>query len=136
MKWNLEGNSSLLPTMRTDVSLTHKKEAKKIIIDAKFYKNMFQENFGKSSFHSHNMYQLFTYMMHQAEDQDIRGILIYPYNGTTINEIYRWNKRTTMEVMTLNLDDTWADIYENLMKVVKESHIGSKNVPYLEPTRI
>lgn len=120
MKWKLEGNNSFLPIMKTDVSLTHKKEAKKIIIDAKFYKNMFQENYGKASFHSHNMYQIFTYMMHQSKDQVIRGILIYPFNGSSIQETYRWDNRTTLEVMTLNLDDSWKKIYLALMKVVED----------------
>ena len=57
MHWQLDGNQAFLPTMRTDISLTHKTQKQKLIIDAKFYKNMFQENYGKSSFHSHNMYQ-------------------------------------------------------------------------------
>ncbi|WP_191566338.1 McrC family protein [Metabacillus idriensis] len=118
MKWQLEGNHSLLPSMRTDVSLIRKDGFEKVTIDAKFYKNVFQENYGKSSFHSHNMYQLFTYLMHQPKDLDLRGILIYPFNGVEVEESYRWNDRMTMEVLTLNLDDSWKAIHGKLMGVV------------------
>ncbi|MEB1809579.1 MAG: hypothetical protein LPK26_20165 [Bacillaceae bacterium] len=118
MRWKLEGNPSFLPSMRTDVSLTRKDHKAKMIIDAKFYKNMFQENFGKASFHSHNMYQMFTYLMHQPNDIEKRGILIYPYNGENVQEKYRWDERTTFEVMTLNLDESWRVIYEQLVEVV------------------
>jgi len=63
------------------------------------------------------MYQLFTYLMHQKEDLDVRGILIYPYNGTEVNEFYRWSDRITIEMLTVNLEDSWADIYQKLIGV-------------------
>lgn len=118
MHWNLDGNAKLLPSMRTDISLIHKREPKKIVMDAKFYKNMFQEFHGKASFHSHNMYQLFTYLMHQEQETEVRGILLYPYNGTDVAECYRWNERVTLDVMTVNLEDSWMDIYERLISVL------------------
>lgn len=117
MKWNLEGNNSLLPIMRTDISLMHKYERRKIIMDAKYYANVFQEYYGKKSFHSGNLYQLFTYLMHQDEDLDLRGILIYPVNGIEVSEVYRWNERMSMEVYTVNLDDPWNQIYEKLKSI-------------------
>jgi 5-methylcytosine-specific restriction enzyme subunit McrC len=115
MQWQLEGDRSYLPSMKTDVSLTHKNGIEKIVIDAKFYKNIFQENYGKTSFHSHNLYQLYTYLMHQPQEMSVRGILIYPYNGVDVDETYRWEQRMTMEVVTLNLDDSWEGIYGRLM---------------------
>lgn len=118
IKWKLEGNSSYLPSMKTDVSLTHRNKQQKLVMDAKFYKNIFQENFGKASFHSHNMYQLFTYLMHQPKDLDIRGILIYPYNGVLVDESFCWDDRITIEITTLNLDDSWKDIYRKLIDLI------------------
>ncbi len=119
LHWKLEGNSSFLPTMQTDVSMLHKNKQEKIIIDAKFYKNMFQEHFGNQSFHSHNLYQLFTYLMHQPEDLSIRGILIYPYNGYLVNETYQWNGRVSIEVVSLNLGDAWGEIYNRLKRLIE-----------------
>jgi 5-methylcytosine-specific restriction enzyme subunit McrC len=121
MQWKLEGNQTYLPTMKTDVSLTHKNGFEKIVIDAKFYKNIFQENYGKSSFHSHNLYQLFTYLMHQPKEIiNLKGVLIYPFNGIQVNESFRWDDRMTIEIMTINLEDSWKEIYKNLMKIVEE----------------
>jgi 5-methylcytosine-specific restriction enzyme subunit McrC len=118
MQWQLEGNQNFLPSMKTDVSLTHKSEPRKIIVDAKFYKNIFQEHYGKSTFHSHNLYQLFTYLMHQPKEITLRGILIYPFNGVEIDEAFRWDERLTVQVMTLNLNDSWKAIYRKLISVV------------------
>lgn len=119
MKWNLDGNSTLLPSMVTDVSLTHHNGKEKIVIDAKFYRHVFQEHFGKASFHSHNMYQLFTYLMHQPQDLSIRGILIYPYNGYHVDENYNWDERIQLGIKTVNLDDSWKEINNCLIKIVK-----------------
>lgn len=120
IQWKLDGNKAFLPGMRTDVSLVHKNKPEKIIIDAKFYKNIFQVHHGKSSFRSDNMYQLFTYLMHQEPDLNLRGILIYPFNGTAVDEKYVWNERMTMEVVTLNLEGAWKDIFYKLKEVINE----------------
>lgn len=120
--WHLHGeNQSLLPTMLTDVSLIHRMKPEKIIMDAKFYRNMFQTFHDKNSFHSHNMYQLFTYLMHQSSDlKQVRGILVYPYNGQDVYEVYEWSDRMTMEVMTVNLGRKWEDIFAELMSVFEK----------------
>lgn len=119
MQWYLQGNKNLLPSMLTDVSLTHRFESEKIIVDAKFYKNIFQTYYDKDSFHSHNMYQLFTYLMHQPEDiEHLRGILIYPYNGENISETYKWSNRMTIEIATVNLDNSWNEVETELMKII------------------
>lgn len=118
MQWKLEGDKTYLPGMRTDVSLIHKKKPEKIIVDAKFYKHIFQVHHGKSSFHSHNMYQLFTYLMHQSSELDVRGILIYPYNDVGVDEKYTWNERMKIEVKSLNLNDSWRNIYDDLQSVL------------------
>lgn len=118
IQWQLEGNREFLPGMRTDISMIHKKRSEKIVMDAKFYRNLFQTHYGKSSFHSHNLYQLFTYLMHQPASDCLRGILVYPTNGIEVSEKYKWSDRITVEVMTVNLDDSWSEIHERLLGVV------------------
>ncbi|MBU9674967.1 hypothetical protein KQ939_02835 [Planococcus sp. CP5-4] len=118
MQWKLEGNKAFLPGMRTDVSLSHKNGLEKIIIDAKFYKDVFQNYYGKSSFRSGNMYQLFTYLMHQDSEVKVRGILIYPFNGELINEKYMWSEQIKMEVLTLNLNNSWREIHNSLISAL------------------
>ena len=55
--------------------------------------------------------------MHQSDDIEVQGVLIYPYNGTNVDETYQWNERVTMKVMTVNLDESWEKIYERLISV-------------------
>lgn len=109
--------------MRTDVSLIHKQKSEKIIIDAKFYKNIFQVHHGKSSFHSHNMYQLFTYLMHQSAELSLRGILIYPVNDVEIDEKYSWDERIKIEVKSVDLNGSWSNIYKDLKSVIELERI-------------
>src|SRR5690625_3003161 len=120
LSWHLQGgNQSLLPTLLSDVSLTHRNKAEKIIMDAKFYRYVFQTYYDKNSFHSHNMYQIFTYLMHQPSDiERLRGILVYPFNGQDVHQIYEWNDAITMEVVTVNLNLRWRELYGELMDVV------------------
>lgn len=117
--WNLVGNRAFLPTMQTDISMTHKYRNEKIIIDAKFYKNMFQEHYSSKTFHSHNMYQLFTYLMHQPKHMKLRGILIYPFNGVHVNEVYTHGENMTMEIMTVDLSAEWEEIYRQLVGIIE-----------------
>lgn len=119
MTWDLTGDTRFLPYMQTDVSLTHRNKDRKIIIDAKYYKNMFQTFHTKQSFHSPNMYQMFAYLAHQPYSLGkVRGVLIYPYNGYSLYEVYEWDERIKMEMMTIDLSESWKVIYERLINIV------------------
>ncbi|WP_062320091.1 hypothetical protein [Halolactibacillus miurensis] len=97
--------------MRTDLSLIHQNDSKRIVIDVKFYQNMFHQYFDKQSIHSKHLYQIVTYLMHQPQDEDLRGILIYPHCGYgEVQECYRWNDRITVKIYNINLDQLWNEI--------------------------
>jgi 5-methylcytosine-specific restriction enzyme subunit McrC len=53
------------------------------------------------------MYQIFTYLMHQPMEMDVRGILIYPFNEVEVDEAFWWDERVSMEVLSVNLDEYW-----------------------------
>lgn len=121
MTWNLKGNQSLLPSMQTDITLVHRRENKRIVIDAKFHKNTFQQNFGKNSFKSENLYQIFTYLMHQPKEVDVRGVLIYPSNDNKeLTEHYEWDDRMKIEIYQVNLNNSWYAIKNRLLSVIGE----------------
>jgi len=61
-----------LPTMNTDISLDSPE--RKIIMDAKYYREVFQSNYGSDSIHSGNLYQLYAYVSNLAI-RDIRSDL-------------------------------------------------------------
>ena len=81
--WNLdEGNDesmiAFLPTMQTDITLEH--EGKTLIIDAKYYGKTMQSRWGDSkTFHSHNMYQIFSYVKNHDTTGagNVAGMLLY-----------------------------------------------------------
>jgi 5-methylcytosine-specific restriction enzyme subunit McrC len=100
------------------LTINDKCKPEKIIIDAKFYKSTLQEYHGKSSFHSHNMYQMFTYLMHQPRESNVRGVLVYPFNGVEVDEKFWWDERVKLEYLTINLDNSWRDIYGKLFGIL------------------
>lgn len=81
IKWNITNNSiiTLLPEMKTDVELTYGN--KKLIIDAKYYSKILQKNklYDKSTYHSNNLYQIFTYVKNEDKYKtgNVSGMLLY-----------------------------------------------------------
>lgn len=76
--WNTEDDCiSLLPEMRTDITLIGK--VRTLIIDAKYYSHTTQEHFDKETVHSHNVYQVHTYVMNKDRDHtgNVDGMLLY-----------------------------------------------------------
>lgn len=120
LTWNLIGDNQYLPGMITDVPLVHRWEKKTIIIDAKFYEDLFQWNHNKASYRSSHLYQMFAYINHQPVDHFVRGILIYPYNGQHVKEQFLYKDNRTIEVQTIDLSAAWRDIKENLLSIVEE----------------
>ena len=80
--WALNGEQSekmikFLPIMQTDITL--QKDNKILIIDAKYYGKTMQTRFEKHTFHSNNMYQIFTYVKNQdfKNNGSVAGMLLY-----------------------------------------------------------
>ncbi len=77
IEWQLDDSmSSLLPTMQSDIMLTHGN--KTLIIDAKYYSHATQVQYGKHTLHSQNVYQIFTYVMNQdvGNTGNVAGMLL------------------------------------------------------------
>ena len=82
VKWNVDEATNqnmieFLPVMQTDIMLRWKEKI--LIIDAKYYGQTMQKQFDKYSFHSKNVYQIFTYVKNQDAQQtgNVGGILLY-----------------------------------------------------------
>lgn len=77
IKWAISGATGMLPKMQSDIMLTS--DNRKLIIDAKFYSKSTQKHFNKDSFHSHNLYQIFTYVKNEAVNYsgNVSGMLLY-----------------------------------------------------------
>ena len=113
-----EGNVRL-PTMKTDVVLQSGDQ--KIIIDTKFYTDTLQSNHGNQSYHSANLYQLFTYLKN-AEARgdtymDAEGILLYPTVSYPLDDQV-WIQGHKIRVRTLNLAQKWKAIEQDLKALI------------------
>lgn len=82
IKWNLveENNNTMihfLPDMKTDIFL--RLDEKVLILDAKYYGKTLQTHFNKSTLHSENIYQIFTYVKNQDKENtgNVAGMLVY-----------------------------------------------------------
>lgn len=82
VEWDVEKNNDLLyllPKMQTDITLYSNN--KTLIIDAKYYSDMYQNNplFDKEKFKSNNLYQIYTYVKNEDKNMtgNVIGMLMY-----------------------------------------------------------
>ncbi len=62
--------------MQTDITLRCRDRV--LIIDAKYYENNMQYRFDRPKIHSHNLYQIFTYVTNEsAYGGDVSGMILY-----------------------------------------------------------
>lgn len=112
-------NLNYLPRMQTDITLEN--ATKKIIIDAKFYKETLKTNYGAEKISSANLYQLFSYLINQQNADDTKtqtatGILIYP----TIERDYDLHfcfQNHDLYIKTVNLNSDWRSIEYRLKQI-------------------
>ena len=116
-------NTFLLPKMKSDITLTD--DINTLIIDAKYYKQIFQQNYQKKTIHSHNLYQMFTYVKNKAlqlnNQQEVSGMILYAktdedeYPDNTYNMSGNW-----ISVKTLDLNQDFDRIKQQLDNIVYE----------------
>lgn len=71
MDWQVDDDfRDMLPKMKTDITLTCGNRT--LIIDAKYYEHNLQEQFGKVSIPTDNLYQIFTYV--KTKENELKGV--------------------------------------------------------------
>ena len=124
IKWQFDNteieSEQYLPQMETDITLEN--DSEKIIIDAKYYQDTMTINYNKERIKSHNLYQLFSYLLNQQDSslktQNATGILLYP----TIEKEYNLNFKYInhdIQIRTINLNTNWKNISERLKEIIK-----------------
>lgn len=113
--WVLDDeNEKLLPIMQTDITLTQIKNGikKVLIIDAKYYQKILSSNYhsNKSTLHSGNLYQIFTYVKNKEADlsrenkpHEVSGMLLYAKTDEEIAPDYTYSM-TGNKISVKNLD--------------------------------
>jgi|AntRauTorcE11897_2_1112592.scaffolds.fasta_scaffold01667_5 5-methylcytosine-specific restriction enzyme subunit McrC len=123
INWNFEdiksGENNYLPRMETDITL--RKPNEKIIIDTKYYKETMQSSYNTDKVKSGNLYQLYSYLMHQEDGTTrnfrTKGMLLYPTISEEYNLEYRY-KEHPVEIRTINLDCHWSKIKARLTDII------------------
>lgn len=126
--WQLDdGIGAMLPVMQTDIMLTY--HEKVLIIDAKYYTHTMQTQFGTSTLHSENLYQIFTYVKNKETElaeqpHEVSGMLLYAKTDETIlpDNSY-WMSGNKISVKTLDLNCDFSEIANQLNSIV-EQHFG------------
>lgn len=124
ISWALDdGNEEMLPVMQTDIMLT--KDEKTLIIDAKYYSSLFQNNFNRMTIYSNHLYQIFTYVKNKEEELKnkthvVSGMLLYAKTDeeTYPNNVYQMSGNS-IDVHTLDLNQEFPQIREQLDRIAE-----------------
>lgn len=123
--WQLDDDfSSMLPVMQTDIMLS--KDDTVLIIDAKYYGHITQEQYGVHTLHSGNLYQAFTYVKnkdaeYRNQPHTVSGMLLYAQTDEAVqpNHVYHMSGNK-ISVRTLDLNRPFKEIADQLDCIVAD----------------
>ena len=122
--WQLDDSANqLLPKMQTDIMLSQENNI--LIIDAKYYSHMTQQQYGTNTLHSNNLYQIFTYVKNKEFElkdceHTVSGMLLYAQTDEDVipNNTYKMSGNQ-ISVRALNLNQDFSGIAKDLDSIVK-----------------
>ncbi len=123
IEWDIESDNeyvSFLPKMQSDIMISNGIHT--LIIDAKYYsRSMATSQFGnKQTFHSHNLYQIFTYVKNKDMDNkgNVSGMLLYAKTDEEVTPDAKFSMGgNRIEIRSLDLNRDFLEI-ENQLKVL------------------
>lgn len=124
-QWRLKPTSeeakTALPSMNTDITLEN--HDKRIIIEAKYYKETMSTRFTVEKIRSAHLYQLFSYLMNQRDGTpktlSTIGILLYPTVTRTLDLEYVFQQHI-VAIRTVNLNAPWSEVVARLHNIVTD----------------
>lgn len=122
--WQLDDTENqMLPRMQTDIMLS--KNNNILIIDAKYYSHMTQQQYGIHTLHSNNLYQTFTYVKNKEfelrnYEHTVSGMLLYAQTDEDIipNNTYHMSGNQ-ISVLALDLNQDFSKISRTLDDIAK-----------------
>lgn len=124
IKWNFSeevpNTSSILPIMQSDITLTLGDRT--LIIDTKYYSKTLQENYGKDTIHSPNLFQIHTYVMNEDKQHkgNVDGMLLYAMTTANTQPNFKssTNDGNIIMVRTLDLSQEFEGIKKDLDSII------------------
>ena len=110
-----------LPKMQSDITL--RANGKTLIIDAKYYSKIMQQQFEKTSLRNSHLYQIYTYVKNEDKENtgNVAGMLLY---AKTRDEVIPRTDFSTggnrISARSLDLDVRFDKIKEQLDDIVAE----------------
>lgn len=121
IEWQLDDDfSEMLPRMQTDITLEY--EDKILIIDAKYYSDTTQSYYDTKTIHSHNLYQIFTYVKNKEVevDNEVSGMLLYARTRDEVQPDQDYSMSgNKISVKTLDLNQDFDAIKKQLDDIVE-----------------
>lgn len=122
--WQLDDTENqMLPRMQTDIMLS--KNNNILIIDAKYYSHMTQQQYRIHTLHSNNLYQIFTYVKNKEfelrnYEHTVSGMLLYAQTDEDIipNNTYHMSGNQ-ISVLALDLNQDFSKISRTLDDIAK-----------------
>lgn len=122
--WQLDDTENqMLRRMQTDIMLS--KNNNILIIDAKYYSHMTQQQYGIHTLHSNNLYQIFTYVKNKEfelrnYEHTVSGMLLYAQTDEDIipNNTYHMSGNQ-ISVLALDLNQDFSKISRTLDDIAK-----------------
>ncbi|MDD2503896.1 MAG: 5-methylcytosine-specific restriction endonuclease system specificity protein McrC [Clostridia bacterium] len=123
INWDVDdGVIESLPTMKSDITLEF--NGKTLIIDTKYYQHTMQTNrlYNSRTVHSHNLYQIFTYVKNRdaIKSGNVSGVLLYAKTDEEVvpdNDYLMSGNRISVKTLDLNKD--FSCIAEQLNTLVE-----------------
>lgn len=127
-----EGTSSLMPIMKTDVTIEWKDSGRKLILDCKYYKHAFSkrtysEDQEVTRFKTDNLYQIFAYLINKRQAsgwQNVEGMLLYPTTTENFNHDLSVSGNR-LQVVSINLNQNWKEIEKDLINILTASRASA-----------
>lgn len=124
--WNISKDTEesiirFLPKMQSDIMLEKRNGNKTLIIDAKYYSKTLQTHFNKDTFHSNNLYQIYTYVKNYDSKRtgNVNGLLLYAKSDVDIPSGYDYSMDgNIISIRTLDLNADFRVIKKQLSDIV------------------
>ncbi|MBE0657626.1 MAG: hypothetical protein IH602_08035 [Bryobacteraceae bacterium] len=123
LSWHDELGCTLVPGMRTDVTITEKRAPyRRLVIDTKYsIRTLAESPHGGEKFKSENLYQVYAYLRTQehrsAAHAAAEGMLLYPTTSRELDEAM-FVQGHRIRVATVDLSRPWREIEERLHSLV------------------
>lgn len=128
--WNVKDNEYiyLLPKMQTDITLH--RGSRSLIIDAKYYSDMYQNNplFDRETFKSNHLYQIYTYVKNADKNNSgkVSGMLLYVKTDNNDKQYAEYKMgKNKIAICNLDLSINFDYVQKQLNKIANKFIMGN-----------